>query len=140
MFCLWRAWSPLPELSSDPETKESPEEEIIKNCCGCLHTNRQFVLTTNSTNESIHDYLRLGSSLLQRKPARKRLGYPGSHRDNTPGTKWTSTEVLDCKMVGLRAAMTKSQEGSPDRHCKGVSKASVLSRGTRNKGVSGPAS
>ena len=68
------------------------------------------------------------------------MGPPGSHRDNTPGAEWTSTEVLDCKMVGLRAAMTKSQEGSPDRHCKGVSKAGVLSSGTGNKGVSGLAS
>ena len=68
------------------------------------------------------------------------MGSAGSHRDDTPGTKWTSPEVLDCKMVGLRATRIKSQEGSPDRHCKGVSKAHVLSSGTENKGVSGPAS
>ena len=65
---------------------------------------------------------------------------PGSHRDNTPGTEWTSPEVSNCKMVGLRATMIKSQEGSPDQHYKGVSKAGVLSDGTGNKRVSRPAS
>ena len=43
-------------------------------------------------------------------------------------------------MVGLWATMKKSQEESPDRHYKGVSKAGVLSNGTGNKRVSGPAS
>ena len=62
------------------------------------------------------------------------MGSPGSHRDNTPGTEWTSTEVLDCKMVGLRATMKKSQEGSPDRHCKGVSKAACFQAAPEAKG------
>ena len=68
------------------------------------------------------------------------MGSPGSRRDNTPGTEWTPTEVLYCKMVSLRATMKKSQEGSQDRHYKGVSKAGVPSGGTRNNRVSGPAS
>ena len=66
------------------------------------------------------------------------MGSPGSHRNNTPGTEWTS-QIPDFKMAGLRVTMTKSQEGSPDRHCKGVSKAGVLSSGTGSKGVSGQA-
>ena len=80
MFHLWRAWSPLPGLSSEPETKESPEEEIIKYRCRRPYPNRWFVLTTDSTrniSESTDDYLRLGSSILQRKPARKRMGSSG---------------------------------------------------------------
>ena len=139
MLHLWRAWSPPPGLSSEFETEENPEEEeITKKCCGCLHPNRQLAFTTSDIHESTRDYLRLGSSLLQRKSAR--MGSPGSHRDNTPGTKWATTKVSDCEMVGLRATMKKSQEGSQDRHCKGVSKADVLSCGTGNKRVSGPAS
>ena len=68
------------------------------------------------------------------------MGSSGSHHDDTPGTKWTSPEILDCKMVGFRAIRIKSQEGSSDRHHEGVSKADVLSSGTGNKGFSGPAS
>ena len=60
------------------------------------------------------------------------MGSPGS-RDNTSGTKWTIAKVSDCKVVGLRAIVKKSQEGSPDRHCEGVSKAGELSSGTENK-------
>ena len=61
------------------------------------------------------------------------MGSPGSHRDNTPGTERAAAKVSDCKVVGLRATMKKSQEGSPDRHSKGVSKVGVLSSSTRNK-------
>ena len=61
------------------------------------------------------------------------MGSPGSHCDNTLGTKWTTAKVSDCKVVGLRATVKKSQEGSPDRHREGVSKAGVLSSGTQNK-------
>ena len=57
----------------------------------------------------------------------------GSHCDNTSGTKWTTTNVSDCKVVGLRATVKKSQERSPDWHREGVSKAGVLSSGTKNK-------
>ena len=66
------------------------------------------------------------------------MGSAGSHRDDTPGTKRTSLEVLDCEMVGLRATRINNQRGSPDRHHEGVSKADVLSSGTGNKRVSGP--
>ena len=68
------------------------------------------------------------------------MGSARSHRDDTPGTKWTSPEVLDRKVDGLRVSSIKSQRGSPDQHHEGVSKADVLSSGTGNKGVSGPAS
>ena len=68
------------------------------------------------------------------------MGSAGSHSDDTHGTKWTAPEILDCEMVGLRATRIKSQGGSPDRHHESVSKADVLSSGTGNKGVSGPAS
>ena len=62
------------------------------------------------------------------------MGSAGSHHDDTPGTKWTSLEILDCKMVGLRATKIKSQEVSPGRHREGVIKADVISSGTENKG------
>ena len=68
------------------------------------------------------------------------MGSAESHCDDKPGTKWASPEILDCKMVGLRATRIKSQEESTDRHYRGVSKANVLSSRTGNKGVSGPAS
>ena len=50
-----------------------------------------------------------------------------------PGPSGPPAKISDCKVVGLRATMKKSQEGSPDRHCEGVSKAGMLSSGTRNK-------
>ena len=56
MLHLWRAWSLPPGLPSEFETKEGPEEEAIKNYGRCLHSNRQIVLTTSGTNESIHGY------------------------------------------------------------------------------------
>ena len=134
---LRRIWSLSPELSSEFEVEENPEEkEIVKNYCECLHPNRQFVLTTSSIGEPVRDHLRLGSSILRQKSAR--MGAPGSRRNNTPGTKRTPAKVSDCKMAGLRAAMKKSQDGSPDRHHEGVSKADVSSSGVGNARVSGP--
>ena len=73
-------------------------------------------------------------------------GLPGEEWDlpghivtiHPSGTKWTSPEVLDRKVDGLRASTIKSQRGSPDRHHEGVSKADVPSSGTGNKRVSGP--
>ena len=139
MLYLWRIWSLSSELSSELEVKENPEQkEIIKNYCECLHPNRQFVLTTSGIDEPVRNYLQLGSSILQQKSAR--MGAPGSCRDNTPGTKRAPAKVSDCKMAVLRAAMKKSEDGSPDRHCKGVSKAGVLPSSDRNEEVSGPAS
>ena len=49
------------------------------------------------------------------KASPEKSGSAGSHRDDTPGTKWTSLEVLDRKVDGLRATRIKSQRGSPDR-------------------------
>ena len=90
------------------------------------------------------------------------MGSPGSHCDNTPGTKWTTTKVSDCKVVGLWATVKKEpgrvsgpaprrcqqggqafkrhqeQKGSPDWHHKNVSKLDVPSRGVMSMKVSGP--
>ena len=52
----------------------------------------------------------LGTDLRARRDRIRRMGPPGSHRDDTPRTQRTSPEILDCSMASLDVARISSQD------------------------------